>query len=92
MAIKNCPSNLDAYDLVYSITIGILAAILDTDEKIADFLDEVHQLASQEKVESANKFKELLAKLLHHQGDWMDKVPTDKISVDCILQGKKDYR
>ena len=79
-AIKNCPSNLDAYDLVYSITIGILAAILDTDEKIADFLDEVHQLASQEKVESTNKFKELLAKLLHHQGDWMDKVPTDKIS------------
>ena len=34
LAIKNCPSNLDAYDLVYSITIGILAAILDTDEKI----------------------------------------------------------
>jgi len=80
LAIKNCPSNLDAYDLVYSITIGILAAVLDTNKKIAEFLDEVHKLASLEKVESDNKFKELLAKLLHHQGDWMDTVPTDQVN------------
>lgn len=80
LAVANCPSNLDAYDLVYSITIGILGSILDTNEKVASFLDEVHQLASMEKVESDNKFKELLAKLLHHQGDWMDKVPTDKVN------------
>lgn len=80
LAIRNCPSNLDTYDFVFSITIGILAAILDTNEKLAKFLDEVHQLASMEKVESDNKFKELLARLLHHQGDWMDKVPTDKVN------------
>lgn len=80
LAIKNCPSRLDAYDLVYSITIGILAAILDTNEKVAEFLDELHRLASLEKVESENKFKELLAKLLHHQGDWMDMVPTDQVN------------
>ncbi len=80
LAIKNCPSSLDAYDLVYSITIGILAAILDTNEKIAGFLDEVHQLASVEKVETDNKFKELLAKVFHHQGDWLDKVPTDQLT------------
>ena len=79
LAIQNCPSNLDAYDLVYSITIGVLGAILGTNEKIAEFLDEVHQLASMEHIESDSKLKELLAKLLHHQGDWMDKVPTDKV-------------
>ncbi len=79
LAIRNCPSNLDAYDLVYSITIGVLGAILDTNEKVAEFFDEVHQLASMETVESDSKFKELLARLLHHQGDWMDKVPTDRI-------------
>jgi len=72
-AIKECPSNLDAYDYVFSITIGILSAILDTNDKLADFLDEIHQLASKEKIKTDNALKELLAKVLHHQGDWMDK-------------------
>lgn len=82
LAIQNCPSNLDAYDLVFSITIGILSAVLDTNEKLAEFLDEVHQLASQKNPKSDNVLQELLAKVLHHQGDWMDGVPTENLNKD----------
>lgn len=76
-AIENCPSNLDAADFVYALTIGILSAILDTNDKTAELLNEIHQVASGEKT-TDNPFIEALGKLLHHSGDWMDKVPTNK--------------
>lgn len=79
-AIRDCPSNLDAFDLVYSITIGVLSAVLDTNDKVADFFDEIHQLSSAEKVESDNLIKKVLAKILYHQGDWMDKAPTTEVN------------
>lgn len=89
LAISTCPSNLDAYDLIFSITIGILSAILDTNDKVADFFNEIHELASKDVVKSENPIKALLAKALHHQGDWMDKPPTTTLNKN----GKpiKDY-
>lgn len=67
LAAENCPSNLDQYDFIFSITIGILGAILDTNDKIAEFLDEVHQLASLDTVESDNKFKPANKKSIGNQ-------------------------
>lgn len=80
LAIRNCYSALDQYDFLFSITVGILGAILDTNEKIAAFLDEIHQLSSLETSKSGNTIKDLFSRILHHQGDWMDAVPTDQLN------------
>lgn len=77
-SIDKCPSNLDAADLVFGLTVGILSAILDTDDKIADFLDEIHQAASG--ATSDNPVIQALGNVLHHSGDWMDKVPTNRVN------------
>lgn len=84
-AISNCPSNLDRYDFVFSISIGILAAILDTNDKISAFLDDIHQVASTGEPQSDNIVKDVFAKILHHQGDWMDKVPTNSNNVKSYV-------
>ena len=75
LAIKTCPSMLDTYDYSFAIVIGILGAVIDTNEKLETFLDQVHQAANSS-TKTGNAFIDFPAKLLHHQGDWIDTVPT----------------
>lgn len=77
-AIGSCPSNMDSADFVYGLTVGIMSAILDTNDKIADFLDAIHQVASG--VDTDNPLIKAFGNLLHHSGDWMDKIPTNKVN------------
>lgn len=68
-AAKNIPSNLDKYDLLFSISFGIISALITTSGKIDEFFNSIHEDASLDKPQK------LLGKLLHHAGDYMDKVP-----------------
>lgn len=77
-AIEQCPSNMDSADLVYGVFVGILSSVFDTNDKVADFLDEIHQVASGAKTD--NPLVEAIGNLLHHSGDWMDGVPTNKVN------------
>lgn len=73
--LKECPSRLDAYDFVFAITLGTIGAFVDTSEKLASFLDEIHEISNSDKPNSENKIIDLLAKLVKHKGDWIDQVP-----------------
>ena len=79
-AAARCPSNLDAGDYIFSLTLGILGTLLDTSDQLTAFLNEVHQMASSGSVQADNPVQWCLAKALHHQGDWMDQVPTDQLN------------
>lgn len=68
-AVRNISSNLDKYDLLFSITFGIVSALITTSGKIDEFFNSIHEDASLDKPQK------LLGKLLHHAGDYMDKVP-----------------
>ncbi len=73
----NCiSSEMDKYDLVYAIVIGCFGAILDTNEKVAEFLDSIHATSNDSNPGDDNKIVDFLAKLLKHYGDFIDKVPT----------------
>ena len=71
-AIKNDPSQLDKYDLIFAITFGVIGATITTSDAIQKYLDEIHKLASNEHVKDADGLQKLLGKLLNHKGDWMD--------------------
>lgn len=72
-AIENNPSQLDAYDLAFSITFGVIGATITTSKAIQEYLDEIHKLSSDINVEDADWFQKLLGKLLYHKGDWIDQ-------------------
>lgn len=74
-ALIMCPSKMDSFDLLFSIAFGCLGALLDTNEKIQSFLDEIHKTSNSYNPKSNNKIMDVLAKLLKHTGDWIDKVP-----------------
>lgn len=71
-AIKNDPSQLDKYDLIFAITFGVIGAAITTSDAIQKYLDEIHKLASNESVKDADSLQKLLGKLLNHKGDWID--------------------
>lgn len=68
-ASRNIPSDLDLYDLLFSITFGLVSALITTSDKISDFCNSLHEDASLDKPRT------LFGKILHHTGDYMDKVP-----------------
>ena len=82
-AIISCPSNLDVYDYVFSITFGILGALITTNEQLSSFLNLIHE-CSNSGASSGNPIINFLAKVLRHQGDWMDQVPTDEVNENGV--------
>ncbi|SDB69818.1 hypothetical protein [Butyrivibrio sp. INlla16] len=74
-ATKNCSSKLDVYDLIFGLLFGTLGAVLDTNDKIKDFLDKIHEVSNSDNPSDKNKIIDLFSKILKHKGDWMDQVP-----------------
>ena len=88
-AAEQCPSLLDTTDYCFAITIGSIAALLDTNEKLTKFLDVVHQHANQDK-HGENAFQNFLSDALHHSGDWMDAVPVENTKIPkSVRRGAK---
>lgn len=61
-------SNMDGPDVGLALIYGVLGGIFASNEAIRKFLDSIHTDASSKRPES------FLGKLLHHRGDWIDKV------------------
>ncbi len=74
-SLDKLPSEIDKYDFVFAVVLGTLGAMLDTNDKVADFLDSIHAASNDVNPTSDNKIVEVLAKLLKHCGDYMDKLP-----------------
>lgn len=61
-------SALDGYDYLFSIIFGILGTVITSSRAISAFCGQIHTDSSR------NNPKTLLGKILHHNGDAIDKV------------------
>ena len=71
--IDDIPSNLDGYDYCFSIAIGLTGTFISTSDELAEYLKEIHQVAS-ERGSNPDSLQEFLGNLLHHKGDAIDRV------------------
>lgn len=76
-ALEKFISALDAWDYCFSLAIGMAGAKITTNEKLEEFLNEIHHAASGASGEYS-KLQQFLGKLLHHQGDSIDKLAGEK--------------
>lgn len=76
-AIKKSVSFLDAWDYCFSIAIGMAGAKITTSEQLEIYLNDIHHVASGA-AGDYTKLQEILGLLLHHQGDAIDKLVTEK--------------
>lgn len=82
-ALERPKSSLDAWDYCFSIAIGIAGANISTSEKLEQYLNEIHYAASGATGEYS-KLQQFLAKLLHHQGDSIDKLASEKHFINRV--------
>ncbi len=84
-AIEKSPSSLDTWDYCFSIAIGMAGAKITTSEQLEVYLNDIHHAAS-----GANgdykKLQSFLGTLLHHQGDAIDKLSTEKHFINRAYQ------
>lgn len=64
-------SDLDAYDLAFAMTFGLVGTFISTDEEIAKWLEGIHDSASG-KSGDYDTLQQMLGLLLSHKGDAMD--------------------
>ena len=76
-ALEKSSSTLDAWDYCFSLAIGMAGAEITTSEKLEEYLNEIHHAASGATGEYTN-LQQFLGKLLHHQGDSIDKLASEK--------------
>lgn len=76
-AVMKSPSSLDACDYVFSIAIGMAGAYITTNQKLEEYLADIHKAASGASGDYT-KLQEFLGSLLKHQGDAIDKKPSEK--------------
>lgn len=76
-ALEKSSSTLDAWDYCFAIAIGMAGAKITTSEKLEEYLNEIHHAASGATGEYT-KLQQFLGKLLHHQGDSIDKLASEK--------------
>ena len=75
--LEKSSSSLDAWDYCFSIAIGMACAAITTSEQLENYLAEIHQAASGASGDYS-KLQVFLGKLLHHQGDAIDKIESQK--------------
>lgn len=71
--IDDIPSNLDGYDYCFSIAIGLAGTFISTSDELETYLNEIHEVASEDG-DNPDFLQKLLGKLLHHHGDSIDQV------------------
>lgn len=88
--VSTIPSNLDGYDYCFSIAIGLAGSFISTSDELAAYLNEIHEMASEDG-DNPDFLQRLLGKLLHHHGDSIDQVAgecfknRDGTNADCIF-------
>lgn len=68
-----CESRLDGWDYCYAIALGLSGAFITTSQKLDEYLADIHKAAS-ESAGDYDCFQKLMGRLLHHKGDFIDKV------------------
>ncbi len=76
-AIEKSESSLDAWDYCFSIAIGMAGAKISTSKELEDYLKDIHNAASGA-TGDYSVLKKILGSLLHHQGDSIDKLASEK--------------
>lgn len=76
-AIEKSASSLDAWDYCFSIAIGMAGSKITTSEQLEVYLNDIHHAASGA-TGDYTKLQSFLGSLLHHQGDAIDKLSTEK--------------
>lgn len=71
--IGQCDSSLDTADYCFTFLFGFIGAVISTNEKLERYLADIHNAASGANGEY-DKFQILMGKLLHHDGDFIDKM------------------
>lgn len=66
-------SNMDGLDLAWCLLTASVSTFITTSEDFSKWLDGVHGAASGN-TSKADGLQKLLGKMLHHEGDWMDKM------------------
>ncbi len=82
-AIEKSASTLDAWDYCFSIAIGMACAKITTSEKLDNYLNDIHHAASGA-TGDYTRLQEFLGTLLHHQGDAIDKLASEKHFINRI--------
>lgn len=80
-AVDRSESTLDTWDYCFSIAIGLISPFISTNDKLQDYLKEIHNAASEATGEY-DFLQEFLGKLLHHKGDPIDKPEKNFIKRD----------
>lgn len=71
--IEKCSSDLDGWDYCFSILIGLSGTFISSNEAFGKYLDEIHKAASGAGGDY-DFFQQLIGKLLHHEGDYIDMI------------------
>lgn len=80
-AIEKSDSQLDAWDYCFSLGIGLAGASISTNEQLGTYLNDIHHAASGA-TGDYSKLQAFLGSLLHHKGDAIDKLATEKTFIN----------
>ena len=80
-AIEKSDSQLDAWDYCFSLGIGLAGASISTNEQLGTYLNDIHYAASGA-TGDYSKLQAFLGSLLHHKGDAIDKLATEKTFIN----------
>ena len=75
--VERSTASLDSWDYCFSIAIGMACAKITTSEQLEHYLAEIHHAASGA-TGDYTKLQAFLGVLLHHQGDAIDKIESQK--------------
>lgn len=70
---EKLPSDMDGLDLAWCLITAPVSTFITTSESFSKWLDGVHDAASGD-TSKADSLQKLFGKMLHHEGDWMDKM------------------
>lgn len=71
--IIKCESRLDGWDYCYAVAIGLAGVYITSSQKLEEYLADIHKASSDCNGEY-DFFQKALGRLLHHKGDYIDKI------------------
>ena len=81
--IDDIPSNLDGYDYCFSIAIGLAGTFISTSDELAEYLKEIHQVAS-ERGSNPDSLQEFLGNLGNIFKDDFSSLKENKLCNEMI--------
>lgn len=70
-------SGLSGMDYSFAMILGLIGACISSSKKVEEFLDKIHQIASEGAKSTDDTFERIVKFLFGHKGDYIDSVPVD---------------